>query len=291
MNAHDFDGAHTAMVTPFKDGKIAWDDTEKLIEHQIAAGIQGIVAVGTTGESPTLGHDEHISFIKFVVEKVAGRANVIAGTGSNSTEEALDYAQSAEAVGIDAHLQVAPYYNKPTQEGLFRHFSSVASKTEKPIILYSIPGRCGIAIEVDTIERLYQKHPTILGIKEAGGSCDRVAEINQRLGDDYLILSGDDALTVPFMTFGATGVISVASNIIPEKVVQLANKSGDADFAELTNLNKMLNPLFRVLFVESNPVPVKYALYKKGLISSPEVRSPLCELSENNKTLIEEIIQ
>ena len=286
MNAHEFDGAHTAMVTPFKDGEIAWDDTEKLIEYQIKAGIQGIVAVGTTGESPTLKHDEHISFIRFVVEKVAGRVKVIAGTGSNSTEEALDYAQSAEAVGIDAHLQVAPYYNKPTQEGLFRHFSSIASNTEKPIILYSIPGRCGIAIEVDTIDRLYQKHPAIFGIKEAGGSCERVADINQRLGDEYLILSGDDALTLPFMSFGATGVISVASNIIPAEVVRLANKSGEADFAELSALNKKLYPLFRALFVESNPVPVKYALYKQGLITSPEVRSPLCELSDAHKPLI-----
>lgn len=287
MNAHTFDGVHTALVTPMADGHIAYDDTEKLIEAQLAGGINGLVAVGTTGESPTLDNDEHIGFIRFVAERVGGRVPVIAGTGSNATDEAIELVRRADAAGADAHLQVAPYYNKPSQEGLFLHFSAIAQATEQPIILYSIPGRCGIAIEVDTVARLYEAHPHILGIKEAGGSCDRVSQLYQKLGPDFLILSGDDSLTLPFMTCGATGVISVASNIVPARIVEMVSQALRGDYPAAIAANHQLYPLFKNLFIEPNPVPCKYALQRLGLIGSAEVRPPLCAPSESTRQVID----
>lgn len=279
MKPHDFDGVHTALITPMQAGQICYKDTEKLVEDQIAAGISGLVAVGTTGESPTLHTEEHIAFIRFVAAQASGRLPVIAGTGSNSTDEAIDLVRCADKAGADAHLQVAPYYNKPSQEGLFQHFSAIAEVTEKPIILYSIPGRCGIAIEVDTVARLYEKYPHVCAIKEAGGSCDRVSKLYQKLGADYCLLSGDDSLTLPFITCGATGVVSVASNVIPSQVVQMVSSALKGNWQEAIALNHKLYPLFRDLFIEPNPVPCKYLMHRRGIISSPEVKLPLCPLS------------
>ncbi len=283
MKAYDFNGVHTALVTPLREGKVCKKDTERLIEAQIAGGVQGVVAVGTTGESPTLDTDDHIDFIRLVAKKVEGRIPVIAGSGSNCTEEAIDLVRRSDKAGAVAHLQVAPYYNKPSQEGLFRHFSAIAEVTHHPIILYSIPGRCGIAIEIDTVARLYEKYPHVCAIKEAGGSCDRVSRLYQKLGAEYCILSGDDSLTLPFITCGATGVISVASNLIPAQVVTLVQSALKGQWTEAIALNHKLYPIFRDLFIEPNPVPCKYAMHRWEMLSSPEVMLPLCEMTDASK--------
>ena len=291
MNTTQFYGVHTALVTPMREGAVAYDDLERLISAQLEAGINGLVAVGTTGESPTLDHKEHAEVIRRIAAQAGGKVPVLAGTGSNSTSEAVELTRGADAVeGVTGMLQVAPYYNKPSQEGLFRHFSAVAEATDKPIILYSIPGRCGISIGVDTCARLYEAHPNICGIKEAGGSSERVAELVQKLGPDYLILSGDDSLTLPFMSFGAKGVISVASNLIPSEMVHMVKLALDDEFARAERMSRLFFNLFKTLFIEPNPVPVKYAMHRAGIISSPEVRLPLCEMTDASKAILDEVL-
>ena len=266
---------------------VAYDDLRKLVEFQIKSGINGLVPVGTTGESPTLSHEEHLDVIHAVIETTRGRVPVIAGTGSNSTHEAVDLTTLATEAGADAVLVVAPYYNKPSQEGVFRYFCAVAEATDKPVILYSIPGRCGIEISVPVVERLRAKYPHVRYIKEAGGSVDRVDQLKQALGKDITVLSGDDSLTLPFMSVGAEGVISVASNLFAKEVVQLVNTALANDLAKATKLHRKLYPIFKTLFIEPNPVPVKIALARAGIIGSSEVRSPLCEMSKaNEQTLI-----
>jgi len=291
MDTARFTGTHTALVTPFKGDAIAWDDLEKVIEMQIAGGVDGLVAVGTTGESPTLDHKEHAEVIRFIIEKVAGRLPVMAGTGANATNEAVQLTQSAHEAGADAFLQVCPYYNKPSQEGLFRHFCAVAEATDKPIVLYSIPGRCGIEIGVETVRRLHQAHPHIIGIKEAGGKCDRVSELRAALGEDFLILCGDDALALPFITLGAKGVISVASNLLPAEVSQMIRAALNNDFAKAIAINHRLNGLFsQMLSLGPNPVPVKQAMALAGQISSAEVRLPLCPLGEADVEALRQLL-
>src|SRR5579863_5701331 len=216
-----FTGTYTALVTPFKNGKFDDATFERLIKAQIKEGVDGIVPVGTTGESPTLSYEEHILVIERAVEFVAGKIKVIAGTGGNSTAEAIFLTRHAEKAGADGSLQVAPYYNKPTQEGLFQHFHAVARATKLPIMLYSIPGRCGVEIAVDTVNRLAHDSVNIVGIKEAGGNADRVSQLRASLGGAFSILSGDDSLTLPFMAVGAHGVVSVASNVIPREVSRM----------------------------------------------------------------------
>src|SRR5882724_11838696 len=216
-----FTGTYTAIVTPFKNGKIDEPALERLIKSQIKGGVDGIVPVGTTGESPTLDYEEHIEVISLSVEFAAGKIKVLAGTGGNSTSEAIYLTKAAEEAGADGSLQVAPYYNKPTQEGLFQHFHAIAPATKLPIVLYSIPGRCGVEIGVETVNRLAHDSVNIVGIKEAGGNPERVSQLRAALGPNFTILSGDDALTLPFMAVGAQGVISVASNVIPREVAQM----------------------------------------------------------------------
>ncbi len=283
MNSTQFSGVLTALVTPMNEGSVNYEDLSNLVETQIEEGIDGIVAVGTTGESPALSHDEHSEVIRFCIEKARGRVPVVAGTGSNSTIEAVSLTRQAHDAGADALLQVAPYYNKPSQEGLFRHFSAVAESTDKPIILYSIPSRCGIEIGVGTVARLRQKHPHINVIKEAGGSCDRVSELVEAMGDDLTVLSGDDSLTVPFMAVGAKGVISVASNLVVKDLARMTRAALDNDFATATEIHLKYYPLFRALFIEPNPVPIKTALHHAGRIRSAEVRMPLCEMSAETR--------
>ncbi len=289
-NPREFTGAITALVTPFRNGQIAYDDLDRLVDAQIAGGIKGLVPVGTTGESPTLDYDEHIEVIRRTVARVAGRVPVLAGTGSNCTREAVELTKKADAAGADAMLVVAPYYNKPSQEGLYRHFSAIAEATKKPIVLYSIPGRCGIEIAVPTVARLRAAFPHINHIKEAGGSCDRVDQLRQACGDSMTILCGDDSLTLPFMALGAKGVISVASNLFPTEIAQLCEIAAAGKRAEANALHHRLQPLFKNLFVEPNPVPAKYAMAKMGLIGSPEVRLPLCELTEANRALLDKTL-
>ncbi|SDU09513.1 4-hydroxy-tetrahydrodipicolinate synthase [Verrucomicrobium sp. GAS474] len=273
-------GAYTALVTPFQTGGDKVDEVAltALIEAQIAGGITGIVPVGTTGESPTLDYDEHLRVIELSVQVAKGRCQVVAGTGSNSTKEAVYLSREAERLGADSLLLVAPYYNKPTQEGLYQHFLKIAGAVSIPIILYSIPGRCGIEIAVETVARLAAAAPNIVAIKEAGGSVDRVTQLRQALPASFAILSGDDGLTLPFLSVGAVGVISVASNVVPKEVADLVSLFASGKTAEAEALHRRLTPLFRDLFVETNPVPTKFALARRGAMTE-EVRLPLVPLS------------
>ena len=273
-----FAGAHTALVTPFRDGQFDTQAFRQLIEEQIAGGISGIIPVGTTGESPTLDHEEHLKVIEVAIQTANKRCLVIAGTGSNSTSEAISLTQAAEKAGADAALLVAPYYNKPSQEGLYRHFKSIAEAVKIPIVLYSIPGRCGIEIGVETTARLVKDFKNIVAIKEAGGSVERVNQLRQALPESFQILSGDDSLTLPFMSVGAVGVISVASNIIPAEVSQMVRHHLDGDSSKALEIHRKYYPLFKDLFIEPNPVPAKFVLARLGKMAS-EVRLPLCEMT------------
>jgi 4-hydroxy-tetrahydrodipicolinate synthase len=291
MKPRPLTGAITALVTPFKDQEVAYDDLRRLVERQIKAGIDGLVPVGTTGESPTLDHGEHMDVIKAVVGFARGRVPVIAGTGSNSTKEALELTRLSHEAGADAMLVVAPYYNKPSQEGLFLHFSRIAEVTDRPIILYSIPGRCGIEISVVVVERLLRRYPHVRWIKEAGGSVDRVDLLKQAMGSDLTVLSGDDALTLPFMAVGAEGVISVASNLLPRKIVRLVELARGNDFARAARLHRELYPVFKALFLDPNPVPVKVAMARAGILSSAETRPPLSPIAPANEKILVEALE
>jgi 4-hydroxy-tetrahydrodipicolinate synthase len=286
MKSRPFTGAITALVTPFAHGAVAYDELRRLVDWQIKQGIDGIVPVGTTGESPTLDHVEHIDVVRCVIEQARDRVPVIAGTGSNSTTEAIHLTAEAHAAGADAMLVVAPYYNKPTPEGLFRHFAAIAEVTDRPIILYSIPSRCGIEIGVNVVERLRARYPHVNHIKEAGGSVDRVDQLITTLGDSVTVLSGDDSLTLPFMSVGAKGVISVASNLYPKAVAQLTAFALKGDYAKARALHRRLYPVFKAIFIESNPSPIKAGLARAGLISSDEVRSPLCPVSDASRKIL-----
>ncbi len=276
-----FTGTYTAIVTPFRNGVIDEDALERLAKFQIKGGVDGIVPVGTTGESPTVDYDEHIKVIELSVKFAAGKIKVLAGTGGNATSEAIMLTQRAEKAGADGSLQVAPYYNKPTQEGLYQHFKAIARATKLPIVLYSIPGRCGIEIGVDTVKRLARDNKNIVGIKEAGGSCDRVSQLRAALGPKFTILSGDDSLTLPFMAVGASGVISVASNVIPREVSQMVRAFATGKAAAALKLHEKFYPLFKDLFIESNPTPVKAALAMMKIIHE-EYRLPLVQMDPKN---------
>jgi 4-hydroxy-tetrahydrodipicolinate synthase len=277
-----FTGTYTAIVTPFKNGKLDEAAIERLIRMQVKSGVDGIVPVGTTGESPTVDYDEHIRIIELSVKYAARKVKVIAGTGANSTKEAICLTQRAEQVGADASLQVAPYYNKPSQEGLFQHFHAVARATKLPVILYSIPGRCGVEIGVETVNRLAHDSVNIVGIKEAGGNADRVSQLRAVLGEKFTILSGDDSLTLPFMAVGAHGVISVASNIIPREVAHMVKAFATGKAAVALKLHDKYYPIFKDLFIETNPLPVKAALAMMGIIEE-EYRLPMVPLGAANR--------
>ena len=280
-----FTGTYTAIVTPFRNGVLDEAALERLVKSQIKGGVDGIVPVGTTGESPTLDYEEHIEVIKRSIEFVAGKTKVLAGTGGNSTSEAIYLTKMAKKAGADGSLQVAPYYNKPTQEGLFQHFKAIATATDLPLVLYSIPGRCGIEIAIDTVKRLSDACPTIVGIKEAGGNADRVSQLRAALGERFTILSGDDSLTLPFMAVGAHGVVSVASNVIPKEVAQMvkAFAAGKADVA--LKLHAKFYPLFKDLFIESNPAPTKAALAMLGQCEE-ELRLPLVPVTAKSRDIL-----
>jgi len=285
-----FQGTFTAVVTPFRNGAIDFSALEKLIDAQIAAGITVIVAVGTTGESPTLTHDEKHEVIERTIKFAKGRCQVIAGAGSNATRDSIEAAKFAEKVGADGALLVAPYYNKPSQEGLFRHFKAIADATKLRVMLYNIPGRCGVDILPETVVRLAESCCTIVSIKEASGSVDRVAELRRRLPKEFTIVSGDDGLTLPFMSVGAAGVVSVASNLFPNELCALVRACESGDFKSAENLHRKMGPLFKDLFIEPNPVPVKTALAWRGEMSF-EVRLPLCEMTEPNQARLRKTIE
>jgi 4-hydroxy-tetrahydrodipicolinate synthase len=277
-----FTGTYTAIVTPFEGGKLDEEALDNLIKAQIAAGVNGIVPVGTTGESPTLDYEEHIRVIEAAINSASGKIKVLAGTGGNSTTEAVFLTKAAANAGADGSLQVAPYYNKPTQEGLFQHFKAIADATRLPLVLYSIPSRCGVEIAVETVKRLATSCKTVAGIKEAGGAPDRVSQLREAMGDDFTILCGDDSLILPFMAVGADGVVSVASNIIPREVAQMvtAFASGKIDAAQ--KLHHKFFPLFKALFIETNPIPIKAALAMLGEIEE-EYRLPLVPMGAKHR--------
>lgn len=280
-----FTGTYTAIVTPFKDGELDEISLAKLIKLQIKGGVEGVVPAGTTGESPTLSYEEHIELIALTVEMVGRKVKVLAGTGANSTEEAIYLTREAEKVGADGSLQVAPYYNKPTQEGLYQHFKAIATATKLPIVLYSIPGRCGIEISVEVVRRLAADFKNVVGIKEAGGQPDRVSQLRAALGPKFSILSGDDSLTLPFMSVGANGVISVASNVIPADVAKMVRLYNAGEAKAALKLHERYYPLFRNLFIESNPGPAKAILAMMGVIQE-EYRLPLVAMEPKNREIV-----
>jgi 4-hydroxy-tetrahydrodipicolinate synthase len=275
-----FSGAFTALVTPFLNGEVDVEALENLVEFQIEQGIHGLVPCGTTGETPSMSEAEDRLVIGTVVRVANGRVPVIAGTGSNSTDMAIKYTRMAEEEGADGSLQVSPYYNKPTQEGLYRHFAAIAENTNLPIVLYNIPGRTSISISAETTARLAQI-PNIVGTKEATHSMDMASDIRRLCGEDFCILSGDDSLTLPLMSLGGRGVISVAANVAPAAVSYLVNVLLEGDFGRGRELHYDLLPLCRALFVETNPIPVKTAASILGLCSD-EMRLPMIPLAGEN---------
>jgi 4-hydroxy-tetrahydrodipicolinate synthase len=283
-------GIFTALVTPFKDGALDEGALRRLIDFQIGSGVDGIVPCGTTGEASTLSYEEHERVIEITVEEASGRVPVIAGTGSNSTEEAIELTEKAKKIGADFCLLTTPYYNRPTQEGLYRHFKKIAETVDIPLILYNIPSRTGVNLLPETVARL-SEIPNIVGIKEASGSLTQVVEIERLARDGFEILSGDDALFLPMMSVGARGVISVASNVVPEKMKELFVLFFEQhDVKRAKELNSWLYPLFQALFIETNPIPVKETLYFMGMIER-ELRLPLCPLSESNRERLKGVIK
>lgn len=281
------EGAYTALVTPFtRKGEVDYGRLKDLIELQIEGGVDGIVPVGTTGESPTLAVPEHNRVIEVTVEVCRGRMKVIAGTGANATSEAIELTRHAKDVGADATLQVTPYYNKPTQGGLIRHFSDIAD-VGLPVVLYNIPGRTGREIAVETVVEL-SRHPNIVALKEAGGSVDRVSHIVRRC--EIEVLSGDDSLTLPMMLVGAVGVISVATNVAPRQVSEMVHAALAGEWEKARELHRRLHPLFSDLFLETNPIPVKAALAMMGRIEEV-YRLPLCSMKPESRRRLEQTLR
>ncbi len=275
-------GVYTALVTPFSKGEVDYAKLKEIVAAQVAAGIDGLVPVGTTGESPTLSVEEHLKVIEVVIAASKGRCKIMAGTGANSTAEAIELTREAKALGADCTLQVAPYYNKPTQEGLYRHFSMIADECKLPIVIYNVPGRSGVSVAPDTIARL-SKNSNVLGVKEAGGSAERISEILELCKID--ILSGDDSLTIPMMALGAKGIISVASNVIPGTLKKMVDAMAAGNYSEALKIHNANFRLFKDLFIESNPIPVKAALALMGVLEE-EYRLPLCPLSEKHREVL-----
>jgi 4-hydroxy-tetrahydrodipicolinate synthase len=287
MKTTPFCGVHTALATPLRDGAVDYASLGRLIDYQIEQGVQGLVPTGTTGESPTLDYEEHIEVVRYTAERAAGRVPVMAGAGSNSTAEQLELVRRALDAGADALLLVAPYYNKPSQEGVFRHFAAAAKISAKPIVLYSIPGRCVIEIAIPTVKRLRREFPNIIGLKDSGATTDRITELRRELDPEFIILSGDDSLTLPMMACGADGVISVASNLAVKPIVEMVRRAQAGDLAGAQKLHLQYYPFFKNIFTEPSPAPIKYALHRAGLIAAPDVRAPLCEVTDAAAKLLD----
>ena len=285
-----FKGATVAIVTPFKNGEVDYETLRSLVEFQIKHGTNAILPCGTTGESPTLDHQEHAKVIETCIDAAADRVPILAGTGSNSTKEAVDLTQHAAKVGASGALVVTPYYNKPTQKGLYQHFKAVADSVEIPIILYNIAGRTAMNIETDTVAKLASDCKNIIGVKEASGSLDQAQSVRLACGKDFLILSGDDALTLPIMSIGGSGVVSVLSNIVPADVVNVINAYNNGEIDKARELHFKLLPLAKSMFVETNPIPVKKAMEFLGLCQG-ETRLPLSEMDEKNIATVKKALE
>lgn len=281
-------GVYTAMITPFASGRVDEGRLREQVAYQIEQGVDGLVPCGTTGESPTLSHDEHRRVVELTIEAARSQSRpvqVIAGTGSNSTAEAMELTRHAKDSGADAALMVNPYYNKPTQEGMYRHFSRIADEVGLPIVLYNIPGRTGIALTAETIARL-ARHDTIVGVKEATGSIDVSSEIATLCGPEFDIVSGDDSLTLPIISVGGKGVISVLSNLVPDRIKAMVDAALGNDLAAARERHLALFPLFRAMFLETNPIPIKTAM-AAAKRDTGEMRLPLCEMAEDNSAELE----
>jgi 4-hydroxy-tetrahydrodipicolinate synthase len=284
-----FQGSIVAMVTPFRDGKVDEAKVRELVDLHVANGTDAIVPCGTTGESPTLSHDEHRRMVELVVEAARKRVKVIAGTGSNATSEAIDLTAHAKRVGADAALVVNPYYNKPTQEGLYRHFRAVADAVELPIILYNIAGRTAVNVETDTLVRIAKDCPNVVGVKEASGSLDQMTQVIVACGPDFSVLSGDDNITLPLMSVGGRGVISVIANFVPRETAEMTHAALSGDWNKARELHLRLFPLSRAMFMETNPIPVKETMAMMGMLE-PEYRLPMCRMGEANRARLRAIL-
>lgn len=289
MASNPFSGTYTALITPFRQGQVDYEALRRIVEHQIAAGVDGLVPCGTTGESPTLTHYEHDEVIERVIEFAKQRVPVLAGTGSNSTDEAVYLSRHAAECGASGLLVVSPYYNKPTQEGLFQHFSAIARAVKLPIVLYNNPGRCGVEIANATIRRLRAAHDNVVAVKHAVGRVDPAAELLQT--DEIAVLSGDDPLTLPLMSVGAAGVVSVVSNLAPKAVRKLTRAALEGDLAAARQAHRALYPLARgLLGLATNPVAIKTALAIRGWCTA-ELRLPLCPLSSEQRAQLEALLE
>ena len=284
-----FSGALTAIVTPFKKGEVDFDSLADLVEFQIDQGISGLVPCGTTGESATLSHEEHHRVVEFVVKQAGGRVPVIAGAGSNSTTEAIALTAHAKEVGADAALVITPYYNKPTQEGLYLHFTTVAKEVDIPIVMYNVPGRTGVNMLPPTVARL-SKVKNIVGIKEATGDLKQVSDVVEQSEKDFIVLSGDDFTTLPLVAVGGKGVISVVSNVTPRDMDEMVKRASAGDWNEARTLHYRIMPVARAMFIETNPVPTKAALGLMGKID-PEVRLPQAPLSKDSMEAVKKALK
>ncbi len=285
-----FEGSFVAIVTPFKDGKVDAKAFQELLEFHIANGTNGIVPCGTTGESATLTHEEHNEVVKIAVDVCKGKIPVLAGTGSNSTREAIALTQSAQKIGADGSLLITPYYNKPAQQGLYEHFAAIAKETDLPIILYNVPGRTSVNLLPETVARLNNDCKNVIGIKEASGSLTQISDVIAQCGEDFILLSGDDALLWPILAIGGKGVISVSANLVPAQMADLCAKACSANMGEAKKLHYQLMDLNNAMFIETNPVPVKTALALMGKIS-PELRPPLSKLSDEHVAQLKSVLK
>jgi 4-hydroxy-tetrahydrodipicolinate synthase len=288
MTLH-LEGSYVALVTPFKDGKVDVEKIKALVERQVKGGMAGIVACGTTAETPTLSEDEQDLVIRSVVEAARGRLQVIAGTGSNNTQHVIERNKRVASLGVDGVLVVSPYYNKPTQEGLFQHFTAVAKATDLPIIVYNIQGRTGVNVDPATLARIVAAAPNVIGLKEASGNVDQMSKMVLSLPPSFAVLSGDDSYTLPCIAVGGKGVISTVGNIVPDLVVALTEAALGGDLATARKAHLRLFPLIRATFIETNPGPVKEALAMMGLIDA-EWRLPMCGISESNRNTLRSVL-
>lgn len=277
-----FTGSIVALVTPFKDEAVDYDKLEELVEYHIENGTNGIIPCGTTGESPTLTHSEHGEVVDKVVEKANGRIRVIAGTGSNSTSEAINLTRHAKKTGADGALIITPYYNKPTQQGLYEHYKAILEEVDIPVIIYNVPSRTGVSITPETVARLYDFN-NIVAIKEATGDIDQASHILNLC--DITVLSGDDSLTLPIMSVGGKGVVSVLANILPREISEMVSSFINREFEKSVNLHMRLFPLCKAMFIETNPIPVKTAMKLMGRLNG-EMRLPMCKMSDGNVKLL-----
>jgi len=288
--SYAFAGSLVAMVTPFRNGNVDEAKVRELVEFHVKHGTDALVPCGTTGESPTLSHDEHKRVVEIVVEAAAGRIAVVAGTGSNSTAEAIDLTRHAERAGARGALVVSPYYNKPTQEGLYRHFRAVAESAALPILVYNIQSRTAVNVETDTLVRLARDCKNVVGVKEASGSLDQMSQVIAACGPDFAVISGDDNLTLPLMVIGGAGVISVIANIVPRETADLTHAALEGDWKRARDLHYRLFPLARAAFLETNPIPIKEAMAMAGMLE-PEFRLPMCRMSDTNRERLRAILK